>query len=130
MPKMKKSIYAAAIALGLMASSCNDFLDNPRPQGTLDEGQVLNPAYVDNLVISAYAIWISAEDINSSFSMWNYDVRSDDAYKGGNGTEDGDVFHALEISQGNNDHRLEHLRYVAATLQRHFASEFSSRSAR
>lgn len=100
MPKMKKSIYAAAIALGLMASSCNDFLDNPRPQGTLDEGQVLNPAYVDNLVISAYAIWISAEDINSSFSMWNYDVRSDDAYKGGNGTEDGDVFHALEISQG------------------------------
>ena len=24
--------------------------------------------------------------------MWNYDVRSDDAYKGGNGTEDGDVF--------------------------------------
>ena len=39
MPKMKKSIYAAAIALGLMASSCNDFLDNPRPQGTLDEGR-------------------------------------------------------------------------------------------
>lgn len=32
--------------------------------------------------------------------MWNYDVRSDDAYKGGNGTEDGDVFHNLEISQG------------------------------
>lgn len=32
--------------------------------------------------------------------MWNFDVRSDDAYKGGNGTEDGDVFHALEISQG------------------------------
>lgn len=97
---MKRTIYAAALALGLMASSCNDFLDNPRPQGTLDQGQVLNPAYVDNLVISAYAIWISAEDINSSFSMWNYDVRSDDAYKGGNGTEDGDVFHALEISQG------------------------------
>ena len=41
-----------------------------------------------------------SEDINSSFSMWNYDVRSDDAYKGGNGTEDGDVFHALEVSQG------------------------------
>ena len=43
---------------------------------------------------------ITAEDINSSFSMWNYDVRSDDAYKGGNGTEDGDVFHSLDISQG------------------------------
>ena len=32
--------------------------------------------------------------------MWNFDVRSDDAYKGGNGTSDGDVFHQLEIEQG------------------------------
>ena len=32
--------------------------------------------------------------------MWNFDVRSDDAYKGGNGTSDGDVFHQLEIQQG------------------------------
>lgn len=66
----------------------------------MDEEQLQDPVYIDNLVISAYAVWISAEDINSSFSLWNYDVRSDDAYKGGNGTEDGDVFHALEISQG------------------------------
>ena len=86
--------------LGLLTAGCNDFLDAQKPQGTLDDEQVLDPRYVDNLVISAYAGWISIEDINSSFSMWNYDVRSDDAYKGGNGTEDGDVFHALEISQG------------------------------
>ena len=97
---MKKTIYTATLALSLLATGCNDFLDEQKPQGTLAQGQVLNPAYVDNLVISAYAVWISAEDINSSFSMWNFDVRSDDAYKGGNGTEDGDVFHALEISQG------------------------------
>lgn len=84
----------------LLCGSCSDFLDEQVPQGTIDNEQLQNPEYVDNLVISAYAIWISAEDINSSFSMWNYDVRSDDAYKGGNGTEDGDVFHALEISQG------------------------------
>lgn len=86
--------------LGLLTSGCNDFLDSQVPQGTIDEEKLKQAAYVDNLVISAYAIWISAEDINSSFSLWNYDVRSDDAYKGGNGTEDGDVFHALEISQG------------------------------
>lgn len=97
---MKKIIYSAALALSLIATGCNDFLDEQKPQGTLDQEQVLDPQYVDNLVISAYAVWISAEDINSSFSMWNFDVRSDDAYKGGNGTEDGDVFHALEISQG------------------------------
>lgn len=97
---MKKILYIAAFAMSIISTGCNDFLDEQKPQGTLDDEQVLNPAYVDNLVISAYAGWISIEDINSSFSMWNYDVRSDDAYKGGNGTEDGDVFHALEISQG------------------------------
>lgn len=86
--------------MSLLCGSCSDFLDEQVPQGTIDNEQLQNPEYVDNLVISAYAIWISAEDINSSFSLWNYDVRSDDAYKGGNGTEDGDVFHALEISQG------------------------------
>ena len=32
--------------------------------------------------------------------MWNFDVRSDDAYKGGSGTSDGDVFHQLEVQQG------------------------------
>ncbi|MDE5882132.1 MAG: RagB/SusD family nutrient uptake outer membrane protein [Muribaculaceae bacterium] len=97
---MKKLIYLAASMLLVGLTGCNDFLDAQKPQGTLDDTQVLNPKYVDNLVISAYAGLISIEDINSSFSMWNYDVRSDDAYKGGNGTEDGDVFNALEISQG------------------------------
>ena len=87
------------LALG-GTTSCSDFLDHQKPQGTLDSDQMKDPQNVDNLVISAYATWISAEDINSSFSMWNFDVRSDDAYKGGNGTSDGDVFHQLEIQQG------------------------------
>lgn len=97
---MKTYINIFIISLMLLSSGCSDFLDSHTPQGTIDNEQLNNPEYVDNLVISAYAIWISAEDINSSFSMWNYDVRSDDAYKGGNGTEDGDVFHNLEVSQG------------------------------
>ena len=98
---MKKIIISSIALLGLAAlSSCNSFLEEQKPQGTVDNELLQDPKYVDNLVISAYAVWISAEDINSSFSMWNYDVRSDDAYKGGNGTEDGDVFHALEVSRG------------------------------
>ena len=97
---MKKLIYTAAFGLALLFAGCSDFLEDQVPQGTIDNEQLQNPEYVDNLVVSAYAVWISAEDINSSFTLWNYDVRSDDAYKGGNGTEDGDVFHTLEISQG------------------------------
>lgn len=98
---MKKILYSVLMVLALAGiTSCSDFLEEQKPQGTLDNEQVKDPQYVDNLVISAYATWISAEDVNSSFSMWNFDVRSDDAYKGGNGTSDGDVFHQLEISQG------------------------------
>lgn len=97
---MKKILYTIALGFALLCSGCTSFLEDQVPQGTIDNEQLKDPQYVDNLVISAYAGWISAEDINSSFSMWNYDVRSDDAYKGGNGTEDGDVFHKLEISQG------------------------------
>lgn len=94
---MKK--YIICILAAVLTASCS-FLENQVPQGVLDDEQVKNPALVDNLVISAYAIFMTAEDINSSFSMWNFDVRSDDAYKGGNGTSDGDVFHQLEIEQG------------------------------
>ena len=82
-----------------LLSACS-FLNGQEPQGTLSDDQVRTAEQADRLVTSAYAIFMSAEDINSSFSMWNYDVRSDDAYKGGNGTSDGDVFHQLEIEQG------------------------------
>ncbi len=81
-------------------TSCDDFLDEHKPQATLSDDQVKSPENAEAMAISAYAIFTSAEDINSSFSMWNFDVRSDDAYKGGNGTSDGDVFHQLEIQQG------------------------------
>lgn len=98
---MKKILYSVLTVLALVGTtSCSDFLDDQKPQGVLDSDMVMEPSNVDNLVISAYAVFTTAEDVNSSFSMWNFDVRSDDAYKGGNGTSDGDVFHQLEIEQG------------------------------
>ena len=95
--------FSAAVFILLAAgglTSCDNFLNQDVPQGILSEDQVNDPLYIDNIVISAYAVFISAEDVNSSFSMWNFDVRSDDAYKGGATENDGDVFHQLEISQG------------------------------
>jgi hypothetical protein len=94
---LKSVIFMAA---AVATASCSKFLDEQVPQGTLSDEQVNTPAYVDKQVTAAYAIFISAEDINASFSLWNYDVRSDDAYKGGSTTNDGDVFHQLEVSQG------------------------------
>ena len=86
--------YISILYMGL--ACCSEQV----PQATLSDEQVKDPANAEGMVIAAYAVFTSAEDINSSFSMWNFDVRSDDAYKGGNGTSDGDVFHQLEIQQG------------------------------
>ena len=98
---MKKILYIiCAISAMCGFTACDSFLDEHTPQGVLSDDQVKTPENAEAMVVSAYAIFTSAEDINSSFSMWNFDVRSDDAYKGGNGTSDGDVFHQLEVQQG------------------------------
>ena len=102
---MKKFFNILCVGLVCLSAttlftSCDDFLDEHKPQATLSDDQVKSPENAEAMAISAYAIFTSAEDINSSFSMWNFDVRSDDAYKGGNGTSDGDVFHQLEVQQG------------------------------
>ena len=96
--KIYQILFATCMICGL--TSCSDFLDEHTPQGTLSDEQVKSPENAEAMVVSAYAIYTTAEDINSSFSMWNFDVRSDDAYKGGSGTSDGDVFHQLEVQQG------------------------------
>ncbi len=96
---MNKYIIAIA-ALAITATSCTSFLDEQVPQGTLTEDQVKDPKNVDNLVISAYAGLLSIEDMNASFSLWNYDTRSDDAYVGGAEFSDGEPFHRLETGVG------------------------------
>lgn len=101
---IKNILFAGSVCCCITATtvltSCSDFLDEHTPQGTLSDEQVKSPENAEAMVVSAYAIFTTAEDINSSFSMWNFDVRSDDAYKGGSGTSDGDVFHQLEVQQG------------------------------
>jgi hypothetical protein len=98
---MKKLLYIiCAVSMACTFTACDKILDEHTPQGTLSDEQAKTPENAEAMVVSAYAIFTTAEDINSSFSMWNFDVRSDDAYKGGSGTSDGDVFHQLEVEQG------------------------------
>ena len=82
------------ICFGLMG--CSDFLEEQVPQATLTQDEGKKPEYIDNVLISAYAGLLSIEDMNSSFSLWNYDTRSDDAYVGGSNPSDGEPFHILE----------------------------------
>ena len=93
-----KYICALCVILGMM--SCSKFLEEQVPQATLTQDEVKNPEYIDNVLISAYAGLVSIEDMNASFSLWNYDTRSDDAYVGGSDFSDGEPFHRLERSTG------------------------------
>ena len=93
-----KYICVLCIICGMM--SCSKFLDEQVPQATLTQDEVKNPEYIDNVLISAYAGLVSIEDMNASFSLWNYDTRSDDAYVGGSDFSDGEPFHRLERSTG------------------------------
>ena len=97
---MRKSMKLLGAAFFILHSSffisCSDFLDEQVPQATLTQDEVKKPEYIDNVLISAYAGLLSIEDMNSSFSLWNYDTRSDDAYVGGSNPSDGEPFHILE----------------------------------
>ena len=76
MKKLISLLYMIPV-LGVL-TACSDLLGEQVPQGTLSDEQVKDPANAEAMVVSAYAIFTTAEDINSSFSMWNFDVRSDD----------------------------------------------------
>ena len=93
-----KILYIICAICGL--TSCSNFLDDQVPQATLTQDEVKDPKYIDNLLISAYAGLLSIEDMNASFSLWNYDTRSDDAYVGGANFSDGEPFHRLELGTG------------------------------
>ena len=93
--KTYKIFFISLIALYLV--SCDDFLEVPS-YGTLTEDNLTGAEQIENEVISAYAA-IGNDEINRPLSLWNYgNVRSDDAYKGGNDQNDGDFLHFLEIS--------------------------------
>ena len=97
-----KTIYriCCVICTIFALTACSDFLEEQVPQATLTQDEVKNPEYIDNVLISAYAGLVSIEDMNASFSLWNYDTRSDDAYVGGSDFSDGEPFHRLERGVG------------------------------
>lgn len=89
-------IISCALLLG-STFSCNDFLDY-EPRGVLSESDVVTPKNVDGFVNAAYAS-LGNDHYDTPFSLWPYgNVRSDDAYKGGSGTNDLQTFHFFEIS--------------------------------
>lgn len=95
---MRKIIYLVGIVLLAIPTACSDFLEED-PYAVLSEEQLTNPDNVDGFVTAAYAA-LGNDHYDTPFSLWPYgNVRSDDAYKGGSGTNDIQVFHFFEVSE-------------------------------
>ncbi len=104
--KYNKIICAICAICGLM--SCSDQLELT-PQGELTVEQLDNSS-IDGLLSSAYhglEAHFFDGNFNPSFSgpitNWIFDVRSDDAYKGGEGVSMESNIHQLEISNITSD---------------------------
>lgn len=94
---MKTIVYIFSCLFILTTVSCEDFLET-EPKGVLSEADVINAENVDGFVTSAYAA-LGNDHYDTPFSLWPYgNVRADDAYKGGSGTNDIQAFHFFEIS--------------------------------
>lgn len=104
--KIQPIIYASLL-LGLCSlTACEDMLDK-EPCGKFTAAQI-NDESVEGLLASAYAgleghFFGNNEAFSGPTTNWVFDVRSDDAYKGGGGTSMEANIHQLEISNLTSD---------------------------
>ena len=107
--KIYKTIIACSVCCCITAAytSCSDQLDLA-PQGEFTADQLTNES-IEGLMSSAYQ-GLEAhffDDNNAAFAgpitNWVFDVRSDDAYKGGEGVSMEANIHQLEISNISSD---------------------------
>ena len=90
----------------MTVSSCSNMLDL-KPTGSFTEEQ-LDSSSVEGLLSAAYAgleahFFGNNEAFSGPSTNWVFDVRSDDAYKGGGGISMEQNIHQLEISNINSD---------------------------
>lgn len=104
--KFDYKILSLALAGALAFSSCTNFLDE-KPYGQLTSDQV-DDTSIEGLLSAAYAgleahFFGNNESFTAPASNWVFDVRSDDAYKGGGGVSMEASIHQLEISNLTSD---------------------------
>jgi len=103
---MKTTKYIVALGLVLGMTACNSLLDQ-KPYGQFIEDQ-MDESAVDGLLASAYAgmeahFFGNNEAFAGPSTNWIFDVRSDDALKGGGGISMEGNIHQYEISNITSD---------------------------
>ena len=112
---VKNAICAAAfIAMGVAATSCDDLLDT-KPQGVFTDEQIGDDEAVD-LMTSAYATLLNHyfgnnESFAGPINNWVFDVRSDDALKGGDGVTMEGYMHQLEVGNVQSDNDIANFKW-------------------
>ena len=108
--KLKYMAMATAIVgSALSMTSCNDFLDT-KPNGSFTEEQ-LTDSSIEGLMSAAYAgleahFFGNNEAFAGPITNWVFDVRSDDALKGGGDITMEQYIHQLEISNVTSDNAV------------------------
>ena len=100
------TVFAAS---SLSLTSCDDFLDL-KPTGTFTEEQ-LDDSSIEGLMASAYAgleahFFVNNESFAGPITNWVFDVRSDDALKGGGDITMEQYIHQLEVSNVTSDNAV------------------------
>lgn len=91
---MQLNKIISIVIFAILMTGCADFLDET-PKGVLSSDQVNDP---EKLLTATYSA-LGNDHYDVPFSLWPYGtVRSDDAYKGGSGPQDIQVFHFFEVS--------------------------------
>ncbi len=103
---MKLKIYSLLLCAGLFTASCSDMLDTV-PQGKFTDEQ-LDDNSIEGLVSATYNgleahFFGNNEAFSGPSTNWIFDVRSDDALKGGGATSMEPNIHQLEISNITSD---------------------------
>ncbi|MGM9829628.1 MAG: RagB/SusD family nutrient uptake outer membrane protein [Muribaculaceae bacterium] len=113
--KIIKNIAIGLCACGLFAAtSCNDMLDI-KPSGQFTSDQITDES-IEGLMASAYAgleahFFANNESFCAPITNWVFDVRSDDAYKGGGGVSMEANIHQLEISNLTSDNATNYNKW-------------------
>ncbi len=110
-----KTLSAAAIFfLGAATTSCDDLLDT-KPQGVFTDEQIGDGEAVD-MMTSAYATLLNHyfgnnESFAGPINNWVFDVRSDDALKGGDGVTMEGYIHQLEVGNVQSDNDVANFKW-------------------
>lgn len=104
----------AVAAMGVAATSCDDLLDT-KPQGVFTNEQIGDEEAVD-LMTAAYATLLNHyfgnnESFAGPINNWVFDVRSDDALKGGDGVTMEGYMHQLEVGNVQSDNDIANFKW-------------------